>query len=54
MESLFFLAGSLLAGDDRFFLLGGAVGLGLFLAGFLVVGFRGSISHDGMAFVDCD
>jgi hypothetical protein len=43
---LFFLAGSLLAGDHRFFLCGGAVGLGCFLTGLLLVCFGGFISHN--------
>ncbi|HWC59368.1 MAG TPA: hypothetical protein VHC44_06705 [Verrucomicrobiae bacterium] len=47
---LLFLAGSLFAGDRRFFLGGGVIGFGLFLAGLLAVGFRGFISHDVLAF----
>ena len=43
---LFFLAGGLFAGDGRFFVSGGAAGFRLFLAGLLLVRFRGSITHD--------
>ena len=50
MMELLFLAGSLFAGDGRFFAGGGAAGFGLFLAGLLLVRFRGSISHDVLAF----
>ena len=43
---LFFLAGGLFAGDGRFFAGGGAAGFRLFLAGLLLVRFRGSVTHD--------
>ena len=43
---LFFLAGGLFAGDRRFFLGVGAFGHGLFLAGLLLVRFRGFIAHN--------
>lgn len=43
---LLFIAGGLFGGDGLFFLLVGAAGLGLFLCGLLLVGFRGSIAHN--------
>jgi hypothetical protein len=43
---LFFLTGGLFAGDGRLFVGGGTAGFRLFLAGLLLVRFRGSISHD--------
>ena len=43
---LFLLAGGGFGGDGRVLLLAGVVGLGLFLAGFLLVGFRGFIAHN--------
>ena len=43
---LFLLAGGLLAGDGRALLGVGAAGSGLFLAGLLLVGFRGFIAHN--------
>ena len=42
---LFFLAGGLFAENSRLFLLCGAAGFDLFLRGFLMRGFRGSIAH---------
>jgi uncharacterized membrane protein len=42
---LLFLAGGLLGGHGRAFFGGCRLGFGLFLAGFLLVRFRGSISH---------
>jgi hypothetical protein len=43
---LFLLAGGLFAGDGRFLFGGGVFGLGIFLAGLLLVCFGGFISHD--------
>ena len=43
---LLFLAGSLLADHSRLLRCGGAAGFGLFLAGFLLICFRGFIAHN--------
>jgi hypothetical protein len=44
---LVLFAGGLFGGDGRFFGGGVAAGLGLFLAGLLLVCFRGFIAHNG-------
>ena len=43
---LLFLAGGGFGGDGGVFFLVGAAGRGVFLAGFLLVGFRGFIAHN--------
>jgi hypothetical protein len=45
-EELLLLARGLLAGDSGFFLLGSGAGFSLFLTGFLLCGFWGSIAHN--------
>ncbi len=46
LRRLFFLTSGLLAGHGRFFLCGGGIGFGLFLAGLFLVRFWGSIAHN--------